>query len=296
MLKFFDSLKSKAKQFAHFYESMPAKPTIKNEEKEERNSERTQEEKEESDKEKIRKKLGALKKTSSKETSNSSIEGLKSLLNSSKPSKNTGPQDIKDVIKVDSEVLNYGVVNPGKLLGSILNITNMSEIEQVIDISIDNETEVYDRNEIMKKKSFDYIEELTNDEIELSEKELAEHETEEAKNIALEKKKRFIPNSEVKTSCWTIENPKTKELTKNITLKLGPKCEQDFIIVLKTELPKYKTVALSFLNLELKNGKENYKEKSLQKIEGDSVSITEKTKSRKMQVMVCGVVDPPYIV
>jgi hypothetical protein len=42
-----------------------------------------------------------------------------------------------------------------------------------------------------------------------------------------------IVNSEVKSESWFIENPMSKDLTKRITLKLGPRAEQDFVIVLK---------------------------------------------------------------
>lgn len=52
------------------------------------------------------------------------------------------------------------------------------------------------------------------EEVELNEKELKDCPTEEMKVAALEKKRRFIPNSEVGYGCWFIENPKTKELTK----------------------------------------------------------------------------------
>jgi hypothetical protein len=37
------------------------------------------------------------------------------------------------------------------------------------------------------------------------------------------KYKEKILNSEVRYECWFIENPVSKELTKRITLKLGPK-------------------------------------------------------------------------
>jgi len=40
-------------------------------------------------------------------------------------------------------------------------------------------------------------------------------------------------NSEFKHECWYIENPISRELTKRITLKLGPKAEQEFIVVLR---------------------------------------------------------------
>lgn len=43
-----------------------------------------------------------------------------------------------------------------------------------------------------------------------------------------------ILNSEIKHEAWYIENPISKELTKRITLKLGPKAEQEFIIVVRS--------------------------------------------------------------
>ena len=39
------------------------------------------------------------------------------------------------------------------------------------------------------------------------------------------KKSDNIVNSEIKHESWYIENPISKELTKRITLKLGPKAE-----------------------------------------------------------------------
>jgi hypothetical protein len=39
------------------------------------------------------------------------------------------------------------------------------------------------------------------------------------------KKNENIVNSEIKHESWYIENPISKELTKRITLKLGPKAE-----------------------------------------------------------------------
>jgi hypothetical protein len=41
-------------------------------------------------------------------------------------------------------------------------------------------------------------------------------------------------NSEMKYESWFIENPVSKELTKRITLKLGPKSQQELIIVVKS--------------------------------------------------------------
>lgn len=195
-------------------------------------------------------------------------------------------------------VLNYGVVNPGKLLGSILVVTNISDFEQTIDLSLDHTTEIFDKQEIVKNKDFEFIEELTNDEVELNEKEAAKYLTEDEKIQALEKKKRFIPNSENSSQCWYIENPKTKDLTKKITLKLGPKCEQEFIIVLKTLQPKQKAISLSFLNLEIHgiDGKEKFNVKHIQKTDEGDVSLQKSIKEKQIQVMLCGVVDPPDLI
>ena len=100
------------------------------------------------------------------------------------------------------------------MLGSILVVSNFSSEEQTIDISIDSSNDVYDKNEITKNSEFEYLDELMTEEVELNEKELKDCLTEEMKVAALEKKRRYISNSEVGYGCWFIENPKTKELTK----------------------------------------------------------------------------------
>ena len=81
-------------------------------------------------------------------------------------------------------------------------------------------------------------------------------------------------------------------------MKLGPKCEQEFIIVFKTMQPKGKLISLSFLNLELSGsrGSASYSEKRIQKGEGEDFSIAEETKSKRLQVMLLGVVDPPQLI
>lgn len=59
-------------------------------------------------------------------------------------------------------------------------------------------------------------------------------------------------NSEIKHEAWYIENPISKELTKRITLKLGPKAEQEFIIVVRSpsqNLKKSGSNMLSIINI-----------------------------------------------
>ena len=66
-----------------------------------------------------------------------------------------------------------------------------------------------------------------------------------------ELQKAFMVNSEVKYESWYIENPISKELTKRITLKLGPRAEQDFIIVIKSPHVKKTEDMMSMINIGL---------------------------------------------
>ena len=68
---------------------------------------------------------------------------------------------------------------------------------------------------------------------------------------ANDKKGAVIVNSEIKHEAWYIENPVSKELTKRITLKLGPKAEQDFIIVVRSPSAKSNVDMLSMINIGL---------------------------------------------
>jgi hypothetical protein len=65
------------------------------------------------------------------------------------------------------------------------------------------------------------------------------------------KRNENIVNSEIKHEAWYIENPISKELTKRITLKLGPKAEQDFIIVVRSPNAKKSENLLSIINIGL---------------------------------------------
>ena len=42
-----------------------------------------------------------------------------------------------------------------------------------------------------------------------------------------------IVNSENELKCWFIENPTSKELVKELTIKISPKSDKELIIVLK---------------------------------------------------------------
>lgn len=95
------------------------------------------------------------------------------------------------------------------MLGSTVILTNLSSVEQIIEMRVDSKSEQYSCDEIFgpyekSELPFSYEE-----------------------NTA-------ISNSEHDLKCWFIENPISKELTKQMTLRFGPKAEKEFIIVLKS--------------------------------------------------------------
>ena len=91
------------------------------------------------------------------------------------------------------------------MLGSTLSVGNLSECEQIVELSVDASNLSYRKEQIKQKF------EEPNLPFSLDE--------------ANDKKGATIVNSEVKHEAWYIENPVSKELTKRITLKLGPKAE-----------------------------------------------------------------------
>lgn len=46
-------------------------------------------------------------------------------------------EDISKVLFVDSNILNYGTFYPGKLLGSTLVVGNLTNCEQIVELSVD---------------------------------------------------------------------------------------------------------------------------------------------------------------
>jgi len=93
------------------------------------------------------------------------------------------------------------------MLGSTLSVGNLSDCEQIVELSVDSQNVSYKITDI-KERFEDAQLPFSLDPI-------------------IEKNRRVdtIPNSESKHEAWYIENPVSKELTKRITLKLGPKAE-----------------------------------------------------------------------
>jgi hypothetical protein len=142
--------------------------------------------------------------------------------------------DVNKVLYVDSYILNYSTFFPGKLLGSTLNVGNLSNCEQIVELSVDSNSFQFNRKSLNEK--------FGNPELPFSL---------EAEAAAEGKKADSIVNSEIKHEAWYIENPISKELTKRITLKLGPKAEQDFIIVVRSPNAKKSENLLSVINIGL---------------------------------------------
>ena len=135
------------------------------------------------------------------------------------------------MIYVDSYILNYSTFFPGKLLGSTLNVGNSTNYEQIVELSVDSNSFSYNKKNISEK--------------------FGEPELPFSLECDESKKSESIVNSELKHESWYIENPISKELTKRITLKLGPKAEQDFIIVVRSPNSKKSENLLSIINIGL---------------------------------------------
>lgn len=131
-----------------------------------------------------------------------------------------GYQDINDVLYTDTKVMNFGTFMPGgKLLGSNLMIQNVTKCEQIIELSVDSSSFRYKIEDlttlfpsIQKKKS---LGSSSNDKEESPKVATLPFEIENSKTS-------FHRNSEYVHEAWFIENPVSRELTKRITLKLGP--------------------------------------------------------------------------
>lgn len=144
------------------------------------------------------------------------------------------------MIFVDSSILNYATFFPGKLLGSTLTVGNLTNCEQIVELSVDAQSYTYNKKQI--KQKFNITPE--------AESNLPFSLSDEA--VSGKKASDTIVNSEIKHESWYIENPISKELTKRITLKLGPKAEQEFIVVVRSpsqNLKKSGSNLLSIINI-----------------------------------------------
>lgn len=136
------------------------------------------------------------------------------------------------MISIDSKVLNYSQFFPGKMLGSTLSVANLTSSEQIVELAVDATTLKYNKAAINEK--------FGNPELPFK--------LEQFDSV---KQTDSVVNSEVKYEPWYIENPVSRELTKRITLKLGPKAEQDFIVVVRAPGTRKSENLMSVINLGL---------------------------------------------
>lgn len=62
-------------------------------------------------------------------------------------------EDLNKVIFVDSSILNYASFFPGKLLGSTLTVGNLTNSEQIVELSVDSSTYTYNKKNIRQRWS-----------------------------------------------------------------------------------------------------------------------------------------------
>jgi hypothetical protein len=56
--------------------------------------------------------------------------------------------DIRKTIQTDCSWLNFATTLPGKILGSTLTVSNLTEAEQIVELTIDREVFSYNRKQL----------------------------------------------------------------------------------------------------------------------------------------------------
>jgi len=169
-------------------------------------------------------------------------------------------QDIDSVLYTDTKVMNFGSYLPGgKLLGSNLTVQNITNCEQIIELSVDSSSFRYKIDDLyqvfpaIQKNSKGSATQVKQD----KEGDVLPFDIDQLKQSDKSSKLDFIKNSEYIHEAWFVENPVSRELTKRITLKLGPMAQQDFIIVNRSPMQVKKTEnMLSIINVGLLTYKE----------------------------------------
>lgn len=112
-------------------------------------------------------------------------------------------QDIDKVLYIDQRVMNFYTFMPGKILGSNLIVYNKTDCDQIIDISIDSQSYVFNKEALLEQFP-DTIMDSTVDQS----KQMIPFTLRKLKSDKNYKKN--ITNSEMQYKCWKIENPVSK--------------------------------------------------------------------------------------
>lgn len=137
--------------------------------------------------------------------------------------------EISKVIFVDANVLSFGTTLPGKNLGTNLLVGNLTDKDQIIELNVDSSSFNYKRKDLVTQAGPGCL----------------------PFPLLVEGRESLV-NSEQKSESWWIENPISRETTRRITIKLGPRAEQNFVVVLKTPVALRKSSnMLSKINISL---------------------------------------------
>lgn len=177
--------------------------------------------------------------------------------------------DINDILDVDSNVINYGQFICGKILGSTLQLSNISEQDQIVTMTLSKQ-KLFNCDEIFGQ--------YNRDELPFSYKDGTE-----------------IANSEVDHQCWFIENPVSKELQKTITVKISPNTSQEFIVVIKAPKNKLTGKIVSFIDIELQDDKAPTPVEKMVNHKEERVVLKEQPIARKIDILLLGYLDNPQI-
>ena len=135
-----------------------------------------------------------------------------------------------------------GTMYPGKMMGNVLRVRNMTDHEQIIELRLDQNTQLYDKGEF--EECFKYRDDVS----------VRSDASCRSRTSRMSIQDNTIENSEFKYQTWFIENPVTKELQKKLYMKLDAYAIQPFTIVVRGPVNATKSqnlackVAVSVLN------------------------------------------------
>lgn len=108
----------------------------------------------------------------------------------------------------------FGKFLSGQNLGNYVSVSNKSKLEQTFSLDIASKPDTFKE----------------------SAKQLLAPFNSEDLPFQTHKSNDLAENSQSKFNCWSIENPSSKTLSKQIVFTLGPKETKDFVVVLQTPM------------------------------------------------------------
>jgi len=72
----------------------------------------------------------------------------------------TQNKDIRQIITLDTSVINFGTFAPGKLLGSTICVKNKSDVDQEVELLMEHESECYSVPELTKEPRYNLFKDI----------------------------------------------------------------------------------------------------------------------------------------